>query len=342
MYQMFFTFTLLSALLVTPASAPAQESAVLQQQEQAPAARGRRGSRSATAREQQRLSDDIHLRVFQLSHADAHEATRMIDRLVDGATAHPNARTNSIIVSGSEKMLQHASDIINQIDIEVPASKSGNESVVIPVRHRRADALSQNISMLLSAKSFRIGADKGRSAILLSGSQDMIEKTRAIISTLDTPAATTKLDFAFFRASTEYDETGEPPQIPDDLADVVGEIERFGRIELLGRLFTIAVENENFRISGLVSQEAYAKVEGLVLGAAHDGSIKMMINGELSLQRPASEPDKKGSPERRGRPPEFEVKTTVTTERGHYVVLGAAPNGWEHGQTAILVLHVMP
>ncbi len=342
MYQMFFALTLLSALLVAPASAPAQESAALQSQEQPPAGRGRRGSRSTDARESQRPSENNKLMAFRLKHADAHEAAMMVDRLVDRVTVHPDARTNSLFVNGPVTMLQHVSDIINQIDVSASTSKSGNESVVIPIRHRRADAIAQNISMLLSSKSFRIGADKGRSAILLSGSQDMIEKTRAIISTLDTPAATTKLDFAFFRASTEYDETGEPPQIPDDLADVVGEIERFGRIELLGRLFTIAVENENFRISGLVSQEAYAKVEGLVLGAAHDGSIKMMINGELSLQRPAPEPDKKGPPERRGRPPEFEVKTTVTTERGHYVVLGAAPNGWEHGQTAILVLHVMP
>ncbi|MBK8268266.1 MAG: hypothetical protein IPK83_08145 [Planctomycetes bacterium] len=42
-----------------------------------------------------------------------------------------------------------------------------------------------------------------------------------------------------------------------------------------------------------------------------------------------------------GKPgPRFSIKTTLTTPRDEFVVLGSAPNGWEPGESVIMAVRI--
>jgi hypothetical protein len=313
-------------LLVAPLAAQLQEN----EQQTTPSRHTRRGSRPVAA-------PTFNPVVLRLKYADCFEVATMIQKLVPEGGAYAESRSNSVIYTGPDDTAETIRELVEKLDQPVETTHA-SEVVPVQIRHRRAQDLARQIAATLGAGRLRV-ADDGRSTVLLYGPRPLIDSAIAIVHEVDRPAATVNLEFAFFHA--DLNDQKPAAGIPADLADVVDELQRFGGLKLLGRLSTVAIENEEFVIQGGIIGQLSTRVTGALLNASTGNSVKLEIRADLVLEKSAlAATGKEG--ERPAPLPEFELRTIVTTQRGDYVVLGSAPTGWTPGESAILVLHVRP
>ncbi len=321
----------ITTLLILPA---APLAAQLQENEQqtTPSRHTRRGGRPVAAA-------NFNPVVLKLKYADCYDVATMIQKLVPQGGAYAESRSNSVIYTGPDDTAETIRELVEELDQPVEATRA-SEVVPVQIRHRRARDLARQIAATLAPEGLRV-ADDGRSTVLLHGPRPLIDSALAIVHVIDRPAATVNLEFAFLQADLNDEEPVAGTPMPADLAAVADELQRFGSLRLLGRLSTVAIENEEFLIQGGITGELSTKVTGALLNASTGDSVKLEIRADLVLERSAlASAGKEGK--RRASPPEFELRTIVTTQRGDYVVLGSAPTGWASGESAILVLHVRP
>ncbi len=274
------------------------------------------------------------MRIFGLKHASAEDVAGVVGRLLRGAKFVADPNTNSLIVNGTSEDLQKAKELIAALDVPVDAPKtSTSEVVLIQLHHRSADEVAGHISRVASTRSARIAADSARETVILNGPPAFIRTAQLIAARLDTPAESVQLEFTFFRA--DLNSTGVSKNIPKDLADVAKELSRFGSIELIGRLAAVASEGEKFSISGAISNDMRAMVQGRLLKAVAGGGVRLAVDADMTLQR-----ESQTETQKRREQSSFKVETTLLTRRGDTVVIGSAPTGWAPGESAILVVQV--
>lgn len=282
----------------------------------------------------------IETHVFRLKNGEPHSLADLVQAACE-IVAIPDERTNSVICSGSAGAVERAVDLLQQLDQPADAAGPQPDLRMVPIRHREMRDVARQLMDAFRRTSLTVSTDRGRSTIVLAGSSDLVAKAMAVIELLDTPSNSATLEFAFFKASLNGD--GENPAVPGDLEPVVAELRRFGHIELLGRASTRAMERDDFKVSGNLASGLEIEVGGQILGASEDGSVNVHLGATLRVSRPAEpQAGEDGKAARSLRRTGFTLETTVTTARGDYVVLGSAPSGWEAGESAILVLQVLP
>lgn len=297
-----------------------------------PAARSGRGRRAPSPAT---LGD---VRIFPLRHAVAEDVVPILSKLLNEHRVYADLRTNSVIFVGSKEHAAIIESLLATLDTPPNEALAESELSIVPVRHRDTRSLAKGIETALGdgdvfgGGHLSIAEDRVRSMILLNGQREAVLKAKSIIKELDTPAATAQLEFSFFKARLHGD--GAVPKIPEDLQPVAEELRRFGQVDLLGRLSTIATEQENFHIEGMIAGMISAEVGGILLSVGEDDSVKIKLDTRMAL-RAQGQSSKPGGPK-----PRFHLKTVVQARRGEFIVLGSAPNGWESGESAILVLHV--
>ncbi len=285
--------------------------------------------------------------VLQLQNADCHEMANLIEQTF-GLNAMPVPRMNAVICNCSPEDLSEIRELLAQVDVTVSEGED-QEFAILPVQQRRVDEIADAVSSLLAGKasSVRIAKDRGRSAMVVRGTRAAIEKVRALVQQLDQPAGCVNLEFAFFRADVNRPDA--PVKVPPDLAPVAEELRRFGAVELAGRLSTVAGEGEKFIVVGAIAETMpRVQVRGELVASSTEGVVKLRVIAHLILETRTTPPPRAGADEPggqaasrpSGRPPEFELETSVQTKRGDYVVLGSAPAGSATGESIILVLHV--
>lgn len=285
--------------------------------------------------------------VITLKHADCFEVASVLKSVFPQYPRYPIGQTNTVVLSAPLEAHREVLKLVDQVDS--PATKDAGADVAkIRLLHRPAVEVAKELSQVYSGRDLRIGVDEGRGWVLLRGPEAQIESVREVLKELDTPAGTANIEFAFLRASTGGEREATP--IPPDLADVAKELSHLGTLSLMGRLSTVAVEGEEFIVQGAISASRTYEIEGRLLNAPERSSVRLMLHARMSLANEkntdasdaAEGDDAAGTagPRRSERPVRFEIGTTVTTQRGDYVVLGSAPTGWAPGESAILVLHV--
>jgi hypothetical protein len=289
--------------------------------------------------------------VFRLQNADCTEVGEVLDRIFFEGIVVPIPRTGSIIYAGPEDTLPQVMELLGKLDVPAGDAET-SELTMIPVRHRRVEDIADQLMKVIGSRSgreVRMAADKGRSMLLIRGPKTVVQMAQAVVDELDKPAGSVSLEFAFFHADLNRKEPFST--IPADLAQVAEELQRFGTIELMGRLSAIAVENAKFRIGGSIAENMpQAQVEGELIGSSADGAVKLRLMAHMMLDRKDAPPpppaekgeDKDKSASRPGPRPSYELETSVQTKRGDYVVLGSAPTGWRPGESLILVMYVRP
>jgi len=279
------------------------------------------------------------VRMYPIKSANADELASILKRVFPTAQVVADARTNSVLVSAeAESTLNDVQTMIAQLDIAVTDSLAA-ETRVVAVAHRSGrEIIGQLSSTLLSRPEFRdcrIASDDGRNMLVLRGTREFLEQATVVLKMVDVPAESVTLEFAFFQASTRESAEANAAGMPADLADVAKELARFGKIELLGRLSTVAAENEEFKIQGSLGTDLSAEVVGQVL-KAKEGGVRLKIDSRLQMSRSVPAGGEKGG--KTMQHAGFSTATTISARRGDTVVLGAAPAGWAQGESAILVV----
>jgi hypothetical protein len=301
---------------------------------------------SAPEKDREVPSGPLETRFFHLKHASSDELADVIHRLGLPGRAVADPRTNSLIVSAPASEIGNIEAVLAGLDVDTGDRKDSPAALsVIQLNNRRADEVAGRIASLIagdrSLRDARVASDDARGKLIIRGPRTLIEMAQQVASQMDRPSQTTQMEFVFFQA-----DQSQPPAdaegIPQDLAAVAKELERFGRIKLLGRLASVGLENQQFRIEGAIGQDMSAQINGIVSKASEDGTILVQIDSELRLSR--VRPEKPGPPAAAGggffEQSGFKVSTTIGTRRGETVVIGTAPAGWKPGESAILVVQV--
>lgn len=280
------------------------------------------------------------IRVYRLKYSYSDDTAAIINNLLHNNWVQGDARTNSLLYVGPASYIEHVEKIIEKLDAPTEDRSNGN-FVLVSIAHRDANELASKLMATFGKQNISVAGDRNRSKIILHGSESSISQAKELISSLDTLAGSASLEFIFLKARLQPMQTA--PVIPDDLKEVEKELQRFGQIQLLGRLSTVAVEDESFQVAGSVSEFIQAQIKGRLLRANSEGA-QFQVEADMHMD-PAKPADNSGNPNLPqkpvGPPPRFEVSTVVSVKYGEYVVMGAAPNGWSPGESAILVLHVV-
>lgn len=317
----------IAVLLISVHSALAQGRQV-----QAEQGRGGRGGRTAVTDADRGPGEDT--RVFRLSHADSDVLADHVQNVM-GVPVVSDRRTNSLIATGSPDQLAQLDGLIQALDIPSQTDR-GTETVnLFPIRFREPNDVANALTTLLAHRRARIGADRGRSIVAISGPLEVIRQADEIVQRMDTPPQSLQLEFTFFQADQHADEP--PSEIPADLREVADELSRFGRIQLLGRMATSALEGDSFRVRGQILSGFNGEIKGDVDRVSNDGFAQIELNAELNLQK--TDMGQGGFNILTG---SFQLQTKIIAGPGEYVVLGSAPAGLSPGTSAILVVRSKP
>jgi len=314
---------LLSLTLIVPSLADAAQS------ERQPA-QGRPGARGRQTPQQ--AEPEMEVRVFQLVHSSVDDIAAIVGQILKIQVV-PDNRTKSIIVAASAAEVQRVAELVQKLDMPADAAGSSQDVSVVAVANRDVNDLAGRISDLYRGE-LRISADPTGRRLLLRGDTAEIDTARALVKQLDTPTPTASIEFAFLHIGAADD--AATSDIPADLEPVARQIERFGTPRLMGRLMTVAMEGEEFAVTGEIAKQSEVEIKGRLLSAPENGATKLDVRAELQLNKLVSA----GTKDEHTLAAMFRLATSVVVKRGDYVVLGSAPHGVEPGESVVLVVHV--
>lgn len=290
--------------------------------------------------------DEVHM--VPLQHAACADVRETLRGAYNGTTVLCDDRTNSIIWKGPKAHWDRLQTLIAALD--KPANKAATDDLLmLSVASRSSEDIARRIAEVLASRGeyrgARIAADSARSMLLLSGPPEYLDQAARIAKQLDTPARTIRLELAFLHAyKPSPDVVGAPSladsavELPGDLADVGKELERFGKVRLLGRFVTVAVEGEKFSIAGNVGDVLDCEVRGRLGMAGAARQMRLELSAQMDSRPPTFSSTQ---PLKAPRARMFDLSTTLTLSAGQTMVLGTAPTGWSPGESAILVVRVV-
>ena len=239
---MFTTIILITTqLLLADAFAPFQDQGQRGPGGRGPSARPNRTGRGGGQK-------DV-VQVYQLRYADCEKVAEVLRQVLQIGTITAEPRTNVVIVSGTPEVRKLTEDILQQLDHPPQVAKAETDFSAVRIKHRSAKDVAKRVESILNDRHVNIVSDAARSTILLNGTEEKVARAHSVIQQLDIPAAVINLEFSFFKARLHTDDD-TPTAIPSDLRDVVAEVKRFGRVEFLGRLSTVATEETGFEVAG--------------------------------------------------------------------------------------------
>lgn len=281
----------------------------------------------------------MNVKIFPLQYTTPGTMLETLIPLFKTASLVGDPGTNSIIVSATNADIAIIERLLTRLDKTSDSSRTTAPAVrTVQLKHRGTDDVSKKLMSLLGSmrdRDARIASDEGRGKLILRGSNEFLDFAGKVISELDVPAQMIQFEFAFFSTDQNAQVTDDPDdtnRIPNDLVAVGKELQRFGRVKLLGRLACNAMEDHQFQVDGALGEGLSAKVMGSIVNAVTDGSLQLNVQGQVRLTRFAGDP--RAAPQTSS----FEINTTVVTRRGDTVMIGSAPAGWAQGESVIMVL----
>lgn len=295
-------------------------------------------------------ADPAHLmtRVISLKYANCVDVVRVVQRLGRGQVdADYDQRTNSLIVMTTEDLMPKQEQLVAALDVPIQGANLNAPPLrILRLKHRSAKDMVARLDELVGkggrTTDSRFAADPASGCLILRGTDEFAAMVSEIVAQIDTPARNVQLEFAFFQADQSPHDSRK--SIPDDLAEVAKSLERFGTLELLGRLSCTATEGEIAHIQGALGTGLNAKISTKIAKIGSDGNVNMSLNAELKVTEIPAPPEDKSRPVMAAyiKSGGFNVETNITTRRGDMVVIGTAPAGLAEGQSVILVMQVRP
>ncbi len=272
------------------------------------------------------------VRVIPLKHANAALVAQLINDGYGDHLVYADARTNAIIYMGKSGLAAKVADTAAKLDYSGEGIVDEDAIVIHRVKHRSADEIVRQIQMTLARSQLRIASDNRSASIVLSGPSGDISKTLAAIDELDRATPPVQLEFAFFTANPNPNDADEEAlPTPSDLKSVADELQRFGLVEFHSRLTAHAIQSEVFSVEGVTGHQRRVNLSGEVISSPAGGPVKIRLSASVGPSKLDGEPGTA-----------FNLRTTITANRGEYIVVGSAPATWSPGQVIVLVLHVQP
>lgn len=306
---------------------------------------GRRGGRGAA---QSAPQEGPAVRCFNITRSHPTKIADYIGQLYGRGRVVDMPALGKILFMGSENEIAQVEAILKEIDIPEMDTETEPELTILRLQHRRAQDVLSNIHQIVSGLPdtvLRVSADDARSCIIvLSRSKKALAAIQGIVQGLDTPtnpSAHVALEFAFFKA--DLNATGDKPVIPEDLQDVAHELDRFGQVTLLGRLFADATEGGRFKVEGQIFDHVNARVEGRVEETAEGKPTRISVEAKAVVEDVKTSVTESGEKTGWSRSSgAFAIETQLLVMPGQFVVVGGSPAGLAQGQSIMLAVRANP
>lgn len=286
------------------------------------------------------LSKPQRIQVFPLSNCPAGEAAELLTQVVKdnprvgSVSIVPDERANSLLVRATEEDFDVIEQLLEVIDTEPAATM---DVKVFQLRNADAAAVSELIHDMFSNAAIsgvdgtvqlRVAVDERTNSVIVTGPRDALSVVEALLMRLDegrepSPADLEPLQIQVLWVVSGDDWTDDDqPQLaalPDDLADVAGELDSLG----IGnpRIATQMVVNSSGRFSVSGSARLGNQIQVAVNGTISVEAGRPTLN--ISIQAVDGAPGGGFGPSRASRL--CELETTLKTPLGHFVVLGVSP-----------------
>lgn len=277
---------------------------------------------SVQARMYQDAPIERELRTIPLRHTDAREFAAMLRAFIDGASSLSlDQRTNTIILLGTPESLDRVQKLVELLDVEVEP-RQVEEVRVYPLKHALADARIAAIGEVLSvvergALRLWLSVDPDTNQVIARGSVETLEQLGEVLEAIDRPArrepGSGEISVRLLWLTTEATR-----DLPPDLADVVDALDEIG-IDGLGLAAQTVIRATGDSTFG--TEFTAGAIDPWLV--SFDGTARARDDGnwvmEVAIQARQA---RAGRDEIRG---SINLQTRLTTEAGHFVVLGVAP-----------------
>ncbi|MFK7818504.1 MAG: secretin N-terminal domain-containing protein [Planctomycetaceae bacterium] len=249
------------------------------------------------------------VKVFYLKNAEASEAARTIAALgMNKISFAVDARTNSLIATGSVNDMKMMEQVLMQLDVGNSTESTEDELRVFRL-NSNAELIEEKLERLMKNRKLRTVVDEKTNSLIVSASSDAQKQVTKLLEVLDKAvakpqASTVKLRVVWLMTGNE----GTPPT--DDLKPVVRSLERLGIKDLkvvTQSLVNVSEIRSAFDVSGSVGEEERTfRVSG-ERGDGSEGPIRL----DMSIE---------AQPKGQKRPATIEAAVTLTP--GQTAVLG--------------------
>jgi general secretion pathway protein D len=127
------------------------------------------------------------LKIVPLQHISAAEIAQTLTSIAAGqAQVLPIARINSILITGSESIVQQMEQVTKLLDVEIPAEPEVPMTTkIFPLKYAQASSLQQIISDLSSPEG-KVNVDSTGNSIVVTDIPSALDRMEEVISQLDT------------------------------------------------------------------------------------------------------------------------------------------------------------
>jgi hypothetical protein len=280
--------------------------------------------------------------VFQVKHVQAAQLGRMIQEIWGGGTRHAlrfstDERTNTLVVVADPDDTAQVKRLVSAMDVNRgDYNKNELRSEVFSLKYIPADSnLEQELGVAISGS---VKVDAARKDVIVWGDEKAIQAVERMLVRLDRPQAKLatapdmQVRIVWLASGLTRKETPGPP---DDLKDVVAELNKLGidNPRLVTQAIVTAQLGKQFRVEGLagLDQPYRLSINGTVIGGGtgEPNRLQISVNATQATATPA--------------PPFLNqigrVETEITAPLGHSVVLGMTPTATS---TSVFVVQILP
>lgn len=254
--------------------------------------------------------------VLPVREGDVNRVASMLSRMVQDVNIVEDARTGSLIVSGEPGALERAARLAELLDRPAAAREPQHSDYqIIPLRHTPAQQMAEILATAGASDGIRVAVEPLSNSLLVSGrSRESLTTLEAIVNRFDQPRAQLQLRVVWLVSGMEGTRV-----VPQDLAPVVGELEKIGLkdLGLACQMSVRSVSDQQLEMQSPVSLGQTPMLLSLDGMARSEGSnVQLMLNVQVKSTFPPDAP-----------PTLSRIQTTIRTQLGHYVVLGVTPGG---------------
>jgi Bacterial type II/III secretion system short domain len=294
------------------------------------------------------VTPPAEMSVFQVKHVQAAQLGRMIQEIWGGGPGGPrralrvstDERTNTLVVVADPDDTAQVKRLVSAIDVNRGEdNKNERRAEAISLKYIRADFnLEQELGMAISGHG-NAKVDASRNLVFVSGDEKAIQAVERLLVRLDRPQAKMatgpdmQVRIVWLASGLTRKETPVPPE---DLKDVVAELNKLGieNPRLVTQAIVTAQLGKQFRVEGLagLDQPYRLSINGTVIGEETGATNRLQIS--VNATQAAATPTL---------PPVFSqigrVETEITAPLGHSVVLGMTPTATS---TSVFVVQILP
>jgi hypothetical protein len=281
------------------------------------------------------------LKIFQVKHQPAVHVAHLFEHLNPNSSLNIVPMEPRLIVQGNAGDLRKLDELIKLLDVpDVTTGEAPSQTppiVVYRLKHIAADPTLEKSLQFLTKRSINpdlegIALDRQQGRLVVVGNRELQDNVRFLLDKLDVPTgkpvhSEMRVRIVWLVAGGTPD-VGTPP--PDDLKDVVGELEKLGveKPHLAAQTMISAVSGEPFKAEGVAKLGSKYYFEAKGMYTDHQGEQNVL---QISL----------GADEvlTSGRASRCKLETEITAPFGHSVVLGMTPI---ESRTSIFVVQVLP